>query len=200
LDLVSGRRERKKDETKRKIIDVALELFHRQGFAATSMEQIADTADVAKGTLYNHFATKEAIVGEYMRRTVRENEPDAVKFFQELPDTRSRLYVFMEKIAEWTELNKEIVGIYVSYRMQNLFRPQDERERSGFESLLAKIIGHGQASGELRKNISQEKLVKYFEVLHAMTLRNWLVEPEEFPLQQNLIEAVDLFLTGAKEQ
>jgi hypothetical protein len=106
----------------------------------------------------------------------------------------------MEKIAEWTELNKEIVGIYVSYRMQNLFRPQDERERSGFESLLAKIIGHGQASGELRKNISQEKLVKYFEVLHAMTLRNWLVEPEEFPLQQNLIEAVDLFLTGAKEQ
>jgi AcrR family transcriptional regulator len=200
LDLVSGRRERKKDETKRKIIDVALELFHRQGFAATTMEQIADTADVAKGTLYNHFATKEAIVGEYMRRTVRENEPDAVKFFQELPDTRSRLYVFMEKIAEWTELNKEIVGIYVSYRMQNLFRPQDERERSGFESLLAKIIGHGQASGELRKNISQEKLVKYFEVLHAMTLRNWLVEPEEFPLQQNLIEAVDLFLTGAKEQ
>jgi AcrR family transcriptional regulator len=200
LDLVSGRRERKKDETKRKIIDVALELFHRQGFAATTMEQIADTADVAKGTLYNHFATKEAIVGEYMRRTVRENEPDAVKFFKELPDTRSRLYVFMEKIAEWTELNKEIVGIYVSYRMQNLFRPQDERERSGFESLLAKIIGHGQASGELRKNISQEKLVKYFEVLHAMTLRNWLVEPEEFPLQQNLIEAVDLFLTGAKEQ
>jgi AcrR family transcriptional regulator len=200
LDLISGRRERKKDETKRKIIDVALELFHRQGFAATTMEQIADTADVAKGTLYNHFATKEAIVGEYMRRTVRENEPDAVKFFKELPDTRSRLYVFMEKIAEWTELNKEIVGIYVSYRMQNLFRPQDERERSGFESLLAKIIGHGQASGELRKNISQEKLVKYFEVLHAMTLRNWLVEPEEFPLQQNLIEAVDLFLTGAKEQ
>jgi AcrR family transcriptional regulator len=200
LDLVSGRRERKKDETKRKIIDVALELFHRQGFAATTMEQIADTADVAKGTLYNHFATKEAIVGEYMRRTVRENEPDAVKFFEELPDTRSRLYVFMEKIAEWTELNKEIVGIYVSYRMQNLFRPQDERERSGFESLLAKIIGHGQASGELRKNISQEKLVKYFEVLHAMTLRNWLVEPEEFPLHQNLIEAVDLFLTGAKEQ
>jgi AcrR family transcriptional regulator len=200
LDLVSGRRERKKDETKRKIIDVALELFHRQGFAATTMEQIADTADVAKGTLYNHFATKEAIVGEYMRRTVRENEPDAVKFFEELPDTRSRLYVFMEKIAEWTELNKEIVGIYVSYRMQNLFRPQDERERSGFESLLTKIIGHGQASGELRKNISQEKLVKYFEVLHAMTLRNWLVEPEEFPLQQNLIEAVDLFLTGAKEQ
>jgi AcrR family transcriptional regulator len=200
LDLGSGRRERKKDETKRKIIDVALEMFHRQGFAATTMEQIADTADVAKGTLYNHFATKEAIVGEYMRRTVRENEPDAVKFFKELPDTRSRLYVFMEKIAEWTELNKEIVGIYVSYRMQNLFRPQDERERSGFESLLAKIIGHGQASGELRKNISQEKLVKYFEVLHAMTLRNWLVEPEEFPLQQNLIEAVDLFLTGAKEQ
>jgi AcrR family transcriptional regulator len=200
LVLGSGRRERKKDETKQKIIDMALELFHRQGFAATSMEQIADTADVAKGTLYNHFSTKEAIVGEYMRRTVRENEPDAVKFFEELPDTRSRLYVFMEKIAEWTELNKEIVGIYVSYRMQNLFRPQDERERSGFESLLAKIIGHGQASGELRKNISQEKLVKYFEVLHAMTLRNWLVEPEEFPLQQNLIEAVDLFLTGAKEQ
>ena len=64
----SSRVERKKEETKRKIIEVALNLFKQQGFEATTMEQIASVVDIAKGTLYNYFPVKEAILNEYIQR------------------------------------------------------------------------------------------------------------------------------------
>lgn len=55
-----GRRERKKDVTRRAIRKSAVELFIRQGFTETSVEQIADAAQVAPRTFFRYFRTKEA--------------------------------------------------------------------------------------------------------------------------------------------
>ena len=57
-----GRRERKKEETKRKIFEAAVKLFTDKGFSATTVDEIAEAADVAKGTFFNYFPRKEAIV------------------------------------------------------------------------------------------------------------------------------------------
>ena len=52
----------KKGETTRLAIeDAAMHLFLEQGYAATSMRQIADKAKLALGGIYNHFASKEEI-------------------------------------------------------------------------------------------------------------------------------------------
>ena len=54
---------------------VALRLFHDQGFHDTTVEQITNAADVAKGTFFNYFETKEAIlpaVAEWRLRRVGE--------------------------------------------------------------------------------------------------------------------------------
>ena len=59
-----NRTERKKEETRQKVIGVALQLFRQNGLEATTMEQIAEVADIAKGTLYNYFPAKEAIIHE----------------------------------------------------------------------------------------------------------------------------------------
>lgn len=55
-----GRRERKKDITRRAIRRCAVELFLCQGFTETTVEQIADAAEVAPRTFFRYFRTKEA--------------------------------------------------------------------------------------------------------------------------------------------
>ncbi|WP_066371595.1 acyl-CoA-like ligand-binding transcription factor [Herbidospora mongoliensis] len=57
-----GLRERKKEKTRRTIQEHALRLFAEQGYEATTIEQIADAAEVSPSTLFRYFPTKEDIV------------------------------------------------------------------------------------------------------------------------------------------
>ena len=54
----------KGERTRQLIVDTAHRLFVEQGFAATSMRQIADQSGLALGGIYNHFPNKEAIFEE----------------------------------------------------------------------------------------------------------------------------------------
>ncbi|GAB3832432.1 TetR/AcrR family transcriptional regulator [Kribbella italica] len=54
-----GRRERKKQQTRQVISDVATRLFLERGFDAVTVAEVAKAADVAVQTVFNHFPTKE---------------------------------------------------------------------------------------------------------------------------------------------
>jgi AcrR family transcriptional regulator len=67
----------KGERTSRAIVDAAYDLIVEQGYAATSMRQIADKAGLALGSIYNHFASKE----EVFVAIIQERHP----FFQIVP-------------------------------------------------------------------------------------------------------------------
>jgi AcrR family transcriptional regulator len=58
----AGLRERKKQQTRELIVRVALDLFIKQGFAATTIPEIADAADVSPRTVSSYFPAKEDLV------------------------------------------------------------------------------------------------------------------------------------------
>ncbi len=57
-----GRRERKRRETRKRIVDTAMTLFLERGYEATTMNEIADTADVSRRSLFDYFPTKEDVL------------------------------------------------------------------------------------------------------------------------------------------
>jgi AcrR family transcriptional regulator len=64
MDLILSRRERKKLETRQGLLQAAHDLFREKGYNATTVEEITERADVAKGTFFNYFPSKEALLGE----------------------------------------------------------------------------------------------------------------------------------------
>jgi AcrR family transcriptional regulator len=64
-----GLRQRKQSKTREALIRAAWELFGRQGYEATTVEQIAEAAEVSRRTYFRYFPTKEAVV--YARREAR---------------------------------------------------------------------------------------------------------------------------------
>jgi AcrR family transcriptional regulator len=59
---VTGLRERKKQASRRKIIDAAVGLFAEQGIDATTMDEVAGRADFSVATVYNYFGSKTALL------------------------------------------------------------------------------------------------------------------------------------------
>ncbi|NEE00855.1 acyl-CoA-like ligand-binding transcription factor [Phytoactinopolyspora halotolerans] len=58
----AGLRERKKERTRSRIQDHALRLYLKQGYSRTTVEQIAEAADVSQSTFFRYFSTKAETV------------------------------------------------------------------------------------------------------------------------------------------
>ena len=65
----------KAEETGRRILDCALELFRQEGFDATTMRDIARKAGVATGAAYYYYPSKDAIVMDFYQRSCAETQP-----------------------------------------------------------------------------------------------------------------------------
>jgi AcrR family transcriptional regulator len=61
---MTGLRERKKEQTRRRIAGVASKLFAERGFDAVTVNEIAEAAEIAKATLFTYFPTKESLALE----------------------------------------------------------------------------------------------------------------------------------------
>ncbi|MBL4813393.1 MAG: TetR/AcrR family transcriptional regulator [Rhodobacteraceae bacterium] len=61
---------RRADERPKEVLDAALTLFTKQGYAKTTVDQIAREAGLSKGTVYLYFASKEALLEGLVTRTV----------------------------------------------------------------------------------------------------------------------------------
>lgn len=67
---IPSRRERRRNETRARLLAVAFELVTAKGYAATSIDDIAQLADVARGTAVNYFPRKE----DYLAALVDERQ------------------------------------------------------------------------------------------------------------------------------
>jgi AcrR family transcriptional regulator len=66
------RRHRKREAQRARIRDAALYLFETQGFERTTVEHITERSDVAKGTFFNYFPTKQSVLADYYTRLSTE--------------------------------------------------------------------------------------------------------------------------------
>jgi AcrR family transcriptional regulator len=99
---VAGLRERKKRATRIAIRDAAMELFASQGFGGTTIDQIAEAANVSRATVFSYFRTKEEIVFGEAGAAIDE----LATRLRERPDHRTTIAVvraWLDELAGWFE-------------------------------------------------------------------------------------------------
>jgi len=89
-----------------RILDTAADLFFRQGFRATGINEVIARSGVAKATFYNHFPTKDDLCLAYLRDR-NTDEYEAISAFVRDHDTpRERFLAVMASMQPWLEANE----------------------------------------------------------------------------------------------
>ena len=86
----------KQEDTKRKILDKALELFSSQGYDAVSVGEIAQAVGIKAPSLYHHFSGKQAIFAAIVEATAAQYERDTGRIDIHVQDASQDIPVFTE--------------------------------------------------------------------------------------------------------
>jgi AcrR family transcriptional regulator len=202
-ELEVSRRERKKEETKERIFKAAVKLFRDKGFEATTIDDITERADVAKGTFFNYFPRKEAVLGYLSEAQLAEAEEFAAALFASDKPARAKLIEFLQGIASVYEDEPELSQYVLRESMRRAYTPSDA-VHIHWHQLLTGVFGQGQEAGEFRRDVDPSRAVYVIGSVYMGTVFMWLCcqpgsagcEAVSFRLQDELAARLSLVLDG----
>jgi AcrR family transcriptional regulator len=141
-----SRRERKKRETRRRILEAALELMAKRPYAEVKIEEISAAADVANATFFLHFPTKASLITAF-------NDEVATKIAEALSTFKGSAVAKLEHLRamlldEWRKhrnLMRQLVTEFVAQPASMAAFPEVNQ---GLVELVADVIRAGQKSHE----------------------------------------------------
>ncbi|MFO7743439.1 MAG: TetR/AcrR family transcriptional regulator [Anaerolineae bacterium] len=188
-----SRRERKKRETRASLMEAALRLFQENGYDATTVKDITDAAGVAKGTFFNYFDTKEAILPAIAGRRLEQLE-EALTPEQGAPASPvARIKLALRLVAEdplcERHLAERLFAAIMAHREIN--------PGHALRDLLTEQVRQAQAAGEIRDDLDPVYLASALRSLFFQQLAMWHHGHRPAPLPTLIDASVDLLMDGA---
>lgn len=190
-------RERNRQRIYQRIVSAATELFRTAGYDQTTMDAIAGRAEVSRGTLFNYFPSKEALLvpfaGELYKQFV---QPEILPYLETQPGTLQVLRFLFLRIHEHILTLPHIDrALHLEFFQPRPRTPECSNE-IGFLETLTTILRDGQLRGEVRIDLPLEHMVRYVGVLYIALLYA-LVEQETPTRYAREVETLLAFLRTA---
>ncbi|WP_256338420.1 TetR/AcrR family transcriptional regulator [Streptomyces sp. KS_5] len=161
---------------KGKLIDAAEDVFRRQGFSGASVQDITTAAGVPKGSFYNHFASKQVLTAEIMRRYVSNIDLSALRDDQLAPVERLRAHLTSQ--IDRTESTGVEFGCLIGTLASDgptagdAVRSEVAQGLQLWTDALAEAVRTGQQTGDITTAKSAEVLAAFLiDALQGSALR-----------------------------
>lgn len=197
-DAPVGRRERKKLEARRHILAAALELFREKGYDAATVEEIAERADVAKGTFFNHFPRKDALLEALAEDVVGELFEDLGPVEAWEGSARDQVLRLYLRIGELVARDPELSKVMIIENLRNFWlRTEADCMEKEFQELLHRVLLRGQAAGELAPEADVAMGARLVEAAYVTTMVEWLRDAApEAQYREQLTAKFDIVFRG----
>lgn len=186
----------RREATREQLIAAASALFVARGFAATTVDDIVREADVAKGTFYYHFQSKEDLVVVMQRLRLGEvvGAMDARLDAGEPP--LSVLRALLAEAAAGAESNRELAGIFLAQSFRDP-PPREMSELPSFRRAAARALAAAQAADQIRADVAPAELAGLLAMMFTATEIAWLSAGDGEALALRVERAFTIFLEGA---
>lgn len=106
-----GKRAEAIEETRRRIVDATFELHGEKGVVATSMQDVAERADVALRTVYNHYPTVDELVAGCGEKVMSVLAPPGPEIFTGAKSFEARVQRLVEELFEMYARGPEMIEV-----------------------------------------------------------------------------------------
>lgn len=194
-----------KREKKDLIIAAAIQEFIKKGFAKTTINDIAKTAGIGKGTVYEYFTTKSEIINSTFEYFIRSMEFDFEQvLISGLPPTEKMLEIFkqfsdfldsetrviMELMFDlWSESIKGKSSKSIIYTEMRKFY-------HAYREIFADIIIEGMGDGSFKKDINPHHAASLIVGGLDGIVVQWVLDMESFNYHDVLKTAASIFING----
>ena len=193
MDEIESRRERKKQETRQRLLETAWELFREKGYDHTTVAEITEAADVAKGTFFNYFSTREELVDQIAlwridllgSRVLGEgNAPQGAV---------GRIKLLLQAmVSEWSSEQSLMRHMFLA----RIGAPIRHESAHRIGSLMHELVVQGQANGELRDDVDPGFVARLLMTCWFYHFTRWCHENGQFPEEDKLVRSVDVLMSG----
>jgi TetR/AcrR family transcriptional regulator, fatty acid metabolism regulator protein len=180
------------------ILRAATRVFARNGYFNSKVADIARAADVADGTVYLYFKSKEEILHSIFDQNMAQAIAAGRKLIANIRDPREKLRRIASLHLERLGRDRDLAVVFqVELRGSTKF--MEEFSAAGFAEyldLLCKTFEEGQRAKVFRKDLNAKLVAKIlFGALDEMAT-NWIISKRNYQLEPMADVVMDVFLNG----
>jgi AcrR family transcriptional regulator len=152
-----GRRAESTAATRERIVDAAAALYQEQGVAATTLQAIAERADVSRGTILHHFGGTTGLISAVAERVLASLEMPDEHIFDGAEGDEGRLRAYVRAIVEFFQRTTGWWAVFVS----EMDRPELKAREQAYNDEIARLqsIALGPLAADVRVNIVVGSLI-----------------------------------------
>ena len=171
--------EKIREERKKQIMNVALEVIAEQGFSSASIAKIAKRAGISKGLMYNYFESKEELVIQIMLEGIEQLTVD----FDPNHDgtlTEEELHLFIDSSCDALKENIAFWRMYFMVILQpEVFKIIETKFQEALAPLMQTLMTYF-----INNNYDNpEAEVRFFAAMMDGVGLHFILDPENFPLE-----------------
>ncbi len=198
---VPSRRQRERQRHKQEILDAAMKLFAEKGYHNVSMNEIAAEAEFATGTLYNFFASKEALYEEIMAQCAERVLGQALPVL-DAGDERDRIAGFIRQSVAVFRESAAVVRLSLqatggpSLAMSGAHQGVTHKKvQSRLLAKLTEVFASGVRKGVFRKVDPAVAAMALLAALEALVFST-AQDAQEGLFEQRITQFEELFFKG----
>jgi AcrR family transcriptional regulator len=185
------------------LIAAARHVFGMHGFENATMEAIARQADVAKGTVYLYYNSKQAIYDAALRACLEELEAVVRKNVEAADTLQSAIAAFVASRVEYFQERQDFFRMYVDEIGSRLRAPKQRRRHlcgamiDRQARILERLIATAVERGEIRKVDPWATALAVVDMTRGLVARH-LLSQERSDTARDVAFLTDLIWTGLR--
>ncbi len=189
-----GRRPRK---TRTEIYNAALSLFKQRGVNSVTMQDIADHAETARSTVFNHYPTKNDLLFEFFDAFSRDIF-EATKA-KNLSGLQENMYALFDELGVYAKRNARILKdiAHLALGPGPLAEAEKDADSRAIDFLLAKVK-EAMKSGEISRRHDGQEVANLLLALLTVTNHEWVNNGQKTDLAQDQKRRFDMLVTGLR--